>query len=120
MAGPITHHRMSPADNAGAPSEQGPASQGMDGAKQLGEWKDAATPAPIRMTAADTTGPALDNIDFTSDGSVEEAACEAAQGAYGWVARCGSSKDGWGDFTTLLPGAGRVPGKWWGTLLSTC
>ena len=53
------------------------------------------------------------SLDFTSDGSVEDAACEAARSAYGWVARSASCSEGWGDFKTLLAGAGRVCGQWW-------
>ena len=51
-------------------------------------------------------------IEFTSDGSVEDAECEAAKGTYGWVAR-DTSERGWGDFTTMLAGAGAVWGNWW-------
>ena len=52
-------------------------------------------------------------LTFTSDGSVEESACEAARGSYGWVARSATDDEGWGDFSALLAGAGRVQGQWW-------
>ena len=85
--------------------------QGTAGATRLGNWQDATTPAIIGM--APTGDEACLEIEFTSDGSVDSAACEAAAGAFGWVARSATDDSGWGAFGATLAGAGRVPGHWW-------
>ena len=84
---------------------------GMRGTAAIGAWTDCSTPARIKMQPTELVP--CSTVEFTSDGSVEDAACEAAKGAYGWVARDASQCGGWGDFTVMLAGAGTVKGEWW-------
>ena len=83
---------------------------GTRAAGAMAPWVDCTTPAPIKMHAGSDT--ACTAMVFTSDGSVEDAGSELASGAFGWVARDDSVTDGWGDFSTLLAGAGRIMGEW--------
>ena len=55
--------------------------EGMRGAAAAGAWVDASTPARIGMQPVGLTP--CSAIEFTSDGSVEDAECEAAKGTYG-------------------------------------
>ena len=86
-------------------------SLGMRGAARIGAWTDCTTTVRVPMQPIGITP--CEVVEFTSDGSVEDAACEAARSAYGWVARDGAANAGWGDFAAMLAGAGTVPGDWW-------
>ena len=81
--------------------------EGMLGAEELGDWHAKTTPANIAMRAKGDVQHS--SLHYTSDGSVNEAACEVAVGAYGWVARLTSAPTGWGDFEVVMVGVTRVP-----------
>ena len=61
-------------DAAAAPNSS--VTLGMEGAQAIGSWADVTTPARIDMTPENEAA-GQGSIEFTSDGSVEEPACEA-------------------------------------------